>query len=138
LIYAQAGFMMNEITICSNIGRGQRRLRYLGALACASIAIVATILLIVTGASRWWRLLIAPIIWFGSYSYLEAVYRTCAALAARDEQSLEDELVLTRTLRGDKIQDDNLKRMLRETARKIKQQVIMITTATMIAVLLIP
>src|SRR5947208_1415044 len=105
-------------TVCMNIGRGQRRLRYISAVGFAIALIVVYVLLIALGVSRWWRLVLALPIWLGGFSFLEAYHKTCVQLAAHNEQSLDDSLVISKTLRGDKVQDENMKRALREKARK--------------------
>ncbi len=129
---------MEETTVCINIGRGQRRIRYLGALAAALVVVGLFVFLIGVGASRWWRLILAAPIWIAVLSYAEAANRTCIQLAGRNEQSLDDGMIISKTLQGDKIQDQALSKALRYKARLILRQGAIVTTILMTVILVLP
>src|SRR3954467_7138314 len=108
---------MTENMVCMNIGRGQRQLRYVSGLVFALIAIGLDVLIISLNLGHGWRLVLLPLIWLGTFSLLEAIQKTCVQLGGRNEQSLDDQFIISKTMRGDKIEDDNLTRALRKKAR---------------------
>jgi hypothetical protein len=130
--------MVETTTVCMNIGRGQRQLRYISALMFALVAIGLDVLILSLRLERGWRLALLPLIWIGTFSLLEAVQKTCVQLVARNEQSLDDNLIISRTLHGDKIQDSDLNRALRHKARIITAQVVIITSVLMALVMIFP
>ena len=55
-----------DSTICiPNIGPNERRRRLRGGLLGLAIALVIAIVLFATGADRWWRLILFPVIYGG-------------------------------------------------------------------------
>ena len=82
--------------------------------------------------------LLAIPIWLGGFSFLEAYHKTCVQLAIRDEQSLDDSFVMSKTLRGDKVQDENMKRALHDKARKITLELIALAIPLTALLVLIP
>ncbi len=66
-----------------NIGnRGTRQRRVIGAIGVAAAAGLL-FWLVEAEASRWLRLSVFPVLWFGAVGLLQARARTCIALAAR-------------------------------------------------------
>lgn len=132
---------LTEVMVCRNIGRGQRRLRYLSALGAASIALALYVLLVAAGAERWWRLLLFAPLTVAANSYLEASKGLCMLLARREEESLDDHINAAKAVRGDKmkqIEDPGFREALHAQARKMARQGLMIAIAITAILVLIP
>ena len=130
-----------QTMVCQNIGRGQRRIRYLSAIAAAAIALALYMLLVATGAVRWWRLLLILPVIVGVNAYLEASQGLCILLASREEESLDDQMDVSRTMRGDKmkkIEDPVFRAALHAQARKMQRQGLILATAITAVLVLIP
>lgn len=74
---------------CANIGPAERRKRVRVGIASFALAIVVASALIALGAARGWRLLALPPIWIGSLGLVQAMTRTCVALAARGVRNMD-------------------------------------------------
>lgn len=59
-----------------NIGRKQRRARWVGGTLAAVAAAVLLGILIVSGAPRWWRLGVALPAWFAALGLLQSKEKT--------------------------------------------------------------
>ena len=129
---------MVDSTVCMNIGRGQRRVRYAASAGFGLIAVVLALALIASGASHWWRLIVVVPAYLAVVSYTEAATRICVRLANRDEQSLDDKIIISKTTHGDEIQDNALKTALRQLARVIFLQSVGIAIALTALFLVIP
>ena len=66
-----------------NLGPAGRRQRLVAGLVGLAASSAVLFWLDRTGASRWWRLAMFPLLWMGATGLLQARARTCIALAAR-------------------------------------------------------
>ncbi len=72
-----------------NIGnRGRRQRRVIGAIGILAAGGLL-FWLVGAGASRWLRVLVFPVLWFGAVGLLQARARTCIAFAARGTCDLD-------------------------------------------------
>jgi hypothetical protein len=103
----------------ANLGKGQRTIRYWGAVWNIAVAIVIGAVLVMLGWSQWWRLLVFVPLGLGILSYLEAREKTCVWLANRGECSLDEGIKLGKVMRGDKLEDASLADQLKAKGRSI-------------------
>ena len=130
-----------ETMVCQNIGRGQRRIRYLSAIGAAAITLGLYVLLIALGASHWWRLLLIVPLTIATQAYLEASKSLCILLAHREEESFGEEMNVARTMRGDKskqTEDPAFRAALHAQADKMQRQGLIIAAAVTAVLFLIP
>ena len=72
-----------------NIGPAERRKRLVMGVAGSSVCTLATVLLILDGAPRPWRLILALPWWTACLGIFQARAQVCVALAARGVQNLD-------------------------------------------------
>jgi hypothetical protein len=77
----------------ANIGAtGRLRRRQLGIIVVV-VSVIAWAAMEWSGANRWWRLLVLPLVWGGLISLLEARAHTCVVHAARGTCELDQRRV---------------------------------------------
>lgn len=59
-----------------NIGRKQRRVRWLGGAVAAAAAVALLLILVFAGAPRLWRLGVALPAWFAALGFLQSREKT--------------------------------------------------------------
>ena len=76
-------------SLCVNIGARERRMRLWLGIGQFIVADGVLVLLIASGAPRGYRALLGVLWGLGALGIFQAQQRTCVALAARGERSLE-------------------------------------------------
>ena len=76
---------MNEVCV-ANIGTSERRQRLLIGVGAAAVCAVVTLIFILDGAPRLWRLSLFLPWWLSALGVLQARAQTCVALAARGQR----------------------------------------------------
>jgi hypothetical protein len=110
----------NVGAVCRNIGPSQMRLRLVGGLLLAVVAIGL-------GACAWWvgqpwfvRALVAFPAYFAVLCFLEVRYRTCVVLAELGKQNLDQG--------AQTVGDARLARELRSVARRLYWQALLVAS----------
>lgn len=76
-------------TTCINIGRSERRKRWIAGAVGFGLALLGFALLSLAGAPRPWRLALFIPAWLGALGLLQARAGTCVALARRGTRNLD-------------------------------------------------
>ena len=74
---------MTKLSNPTNLGPSGTRQRLLFGTITLAVATAALFWLEQSGVSRWWRMAVFPLLWFGVVGLLQARARTCIAFAAR-------------------------------------------------------
>ncbi len=78
-------------TVCiANIGPAERRKRWVVGVVGVAVCVAATLLLVLNGSSRWWRLSLFLPWCVSALGIFQARANTCVALAARGIKQLGD------------------------------------------------
>lgn len=102
--------------IC-NIGRRETSKRRLLGIAALIAGIGLAFVLVIFGASRFWRLIVFLPFWMAGLGLFQAQEKVCIALAARGLQNMDDGEI--------QLEDAKLAGKLKEKARKINRKAIL-------------
>jgi hypothetical protein len=83
------GMELSEGTTCINIGRAERRKRWIAGAVGFGLALLGFALLSLAEVARAWRLLLFVPAWLGALGLLQARTGTCVALAQRGTRNLD-------------------------------------------------
>ncbi|MET0648431.1 MAG: hypothetical protein ABW208_17605 [Pyrinomonadaceae bacterium] len=114
----------------ANIGPRERRKRRLFGIVSLTAGVAAAFVLVVFGASRWWRLVVFPLIWMAGLGLLQAREKTCIALAARGACNMDSGEV--------PVNDSALAARLREKAAAVHRRALFMAAAITVVVLAFP
>jgi hypothetical protein len=117
-------------TCIPNIGPGERHRRLVVGVVMLGIALTLAAVLVLFGAPRVWRLLVAAPAWIGGLGLFQVTEKTCVALAARGLRNLD---------RGDeRIVDAIELQHVRAQARRVHVEAVAFAVAIVVIVMLLP
>jgi hypothetical protein len=67
---------MNQLSQVKNIGPEGQRTRLRGGLTAFGLGIIVAVILVVSGLSRWWRLLLFLPFWQAALGVFQALHKT--------------------------------------------------------------
>jgi hypothetical protein len=117
-------------TCIPNIGPRERHRRLIVGVVMLGVALTLAAVLVLFGAPRVWRLLVAAPAWIAGLGLFQVKEKTCVALAARGLRNLDQ---------GDERISDAIElRQVRSQSRRVHLEAIAFAVAVVVIVMLFP
>ena len=117
-------------TCIPNISTQERRKRLTFGAATFVIALIILGVLMATGVSPWWRIILLPLFMGATTGYFQWNDKTCIALARRGTYNLNDE--------EKKMEDPAVLEKVREQARRVQLKALLAAIPLTLIAMLLP
>ncbi len=121
--------VLGEVCI-ANISTSERRKRLAFGVFALVVSLVLLGVLMASGASRWWRLILLPLLFGAGTGFFQWHDKTCVALAAIDSRKLGDHM--------EKIGDADELAQVKRQARRVQLKTILVALPLTLIALVLP